>query len=160
MLWTWTPTPTVSNKIFCATFTSYPQRVLGVSWSWIFQLSLSRSLLTFFITVHDLFALDRYMDVYATSQKSRLCPHYKRNCIICTAPLHNLVARAFCSSQPEKPGSWSNGRSLYTLLWISITFTIIFVFFTIFTAMALPPRILDTIEGITLNMSQSPDPRI
>ena len=44
----------------------------------------------FIITVHDLSALDRYMDVYATSQKSRLCPHYKRNCTICTTP--NFVA--------------------------------------------------------------------
>ena len=42
--------------------------------------------LFFFITVFALSALDRDMDVYATSQKSRLCPHYKRNCSLSSFP--------------------------------------------------------------------------
>ena len=32
----------------------------------------------------------RDMDVYATLQKSRLCPHYKRNCTLRTTSLHNF----------------------------------------------------------------------
>ena len=33
---------------------------------------------------------DRDMDVSATSQKSRLCCDYKRNCTFCTTSLHNF----------------------------------------------------------------------
>ena len=79
------------------------------------------------------FALDWDMDVYATLQKSRLCPHFKRNCTFWTAPFHNFVARAFSYSHPEKPGSWSIAHSLNMLLQVLITFTIVFVFFTIVT---------------------------
>ena len=75
----------------------------------------------------------RDMDVYATLQKSRLRPHFKRNCTFRTAPFHNFVARAFSYSHPEKPGSWSIAHSLNMLLQVLITFTIVFVFFTIVT---------------------------
>ena len=75
----------------------------------------------------------RDMDVYATLQKSRLCPHFKRNCTFRTAPFHNFVARAFSYSRPEKPGSWSIAHSLNMLLQVLITFTIVFVFFAIVT---------------------------
>ena len=46
--------------------------------------------LFFFIYCPCSSALDRDMDVNATLQKSRLCPHFKRNYSFRTASLHNF----------------------------------------------------------------------
>ena len=45
--------------------------------------------------------------------------------------LFTIIARAFSSSLPEKPGSWSTASSLQMLLKVFLTFTIIFVFFAL-----------------------------